>query len=125
MKRAKNRVDAKINYISPKNEILMFKFSKLKVLKNGENHVGPWNFYAKLHKTNLCAHKSLTRYIFTYTQLLVEDSPLFEGKNNYGRYAQFFMKLVKDNIGELKTMRVVEGGIDTYSCSKGVAKMVA
>ena len=81
--------------------------------------------YANQHEPYFCVNISLARDVFIYPRLLVEDSPLFEGKNNYGRYAQFFMKLVKDNIGELKTMRVVEGGIDTYSCSKGVAKMVA
>ena len=79
MKRSKNCDDAKINYIFFKNYSLVFLFVKPKGHKNGVNHVGPWWEYANPHETRLCAHLLLARYNFTYPQLLVEVSSLFEG----------------------------------------------
>ena len=50
---------------------------------------------------------------------------MFEGSNQYAGYLELFMKLVKDNMNELNIMGVVEGGLGTHSCRKGVASMVA
>ena len=68
--------------------------------------MGPWHIHANPHDPNLCSHLSLARYIFTYAQLLVGGSPLFEGFNQYARHEKCFMTLVKDNMDDLKTMEV-------------------
>ena len=70
----------------------------------------PWNVYANPHEPHLYAHMSLYRYIFTYIQLLVEGSPLFEGLNQYARHEKLFMTLVKENMDELNTIGVLGGG---------------
>ena len=48
---------------------------------------------------------------FTDPKFIVNRSNLFEGSNQYSRNAKLFMALGKDNMDELKTMRVGEGGL--------------
>ena len=74
MKRAENCVDNKINHITIRNDALVFHFAKSKGHQNGEEHVGPWHLYANPEHPHICVVLSLARYIFTYPQLLKEDS---------------------------------------------------
>ena len=62
--------------------------------------------YANPHEPHSCTNLTLDRYIFTYTQLLVEDYFLFGILNQYDRYPESFVTLVKDNMYELNTMGV-------------------
>ena len=80
--------------------------------------------YSNPHEKNLCAHLSLARYNFSFPKFLVEVSPFFKGLNQYARYANLFMTLVKDNIYELTAMRVIEGYLVTHVYDKGVANIV-
>ena len=68
---------------------------------------------------------SLVRYLFTYPQLLKENSSLFQGTSQYNRYAKLFLQLISDNKYELQQLDVEEGDLGTHSCRKGVATMVA
>ena len=125
MKRSEKCVNSKIKHTFFKNDSLVFQFENLNVYQNGENHVGPWHVYTNPHEPNLCANLSFSRYIFTYLQLLVEVSPLFEWTNQYARYAKLLMTLIKDNMDELMTMGVGEGGFGTHSLRRGGATIFA
>ena len=81
--------------------------------------------YANPHEPHLCAHLSLARYMFNYSQLLLEGGTLFKGTNQYVRYSKMFMALIKDNMDEINTMGEGEGDLGNHSCSKGVVTMVA
>ena len=85
----------------------------------------PWHVYANPHEPHFCVNISLARDVFIYPRLLVEDSPLFEGMNQYARYSNIFIKLVKDNTDDLKTIGAGDGDIGMYSFRKGVATMVS
>lgn len=91
MKRAENCVDCKINHITIRNDALVFQFAKSKGHQNGEEHVGPWYLYANPENPHICVVLSLARYLFTYPQLLKEDSSLFQGTSQYNRYAKIFL----------------------------------
>ena len=106
-KRAENCVDTKINHIFFNNESLVFQFAKSKGHQNVEKYVGPYNVYATPHKPHLCYDLSLARYIFTYPQLIMEGNTLFEWKNQYARYAELFMKLVKESMDDMNTMGMI------------------
>ena len=54
----------------------------------------------------------------------MEGSPLFEGSNKYARHIKSFMKIVKDNMYDLKTMGLQQGGILTHFCSEVVSNMI-
>ena len=125
MKRAENCVDCKINHITIRNDALVFQFAKSKGHQNGEEHVGPWHLYANPENPHICVVLSLARYLFTYPQLLKEDSSLFQGTSQYNRYAKLFLQLIADNKYELQQLGVEEGDLGTHSCRKGVATMVA
>ena len=125
MKRAENCVDCKINHITFKNDSLVFQFAKSKGHQNGEEHVGPWHVYANPSEPHLCTHLSLARYLFTYPQLLLNGTALFQGSSQYNRYSRLFNQLLKDNEVVLKTMGVEPGDLGTHSCRKGVGTMVA
>ena len=125
MKRAENCVDCKINHITIRNDALVFQFAKSKGHQNGEEHVGPWHLYANPENPHICVVLSLARYLFTYPQLLKEDSSLFQGTSQYNRYAKLFLQLIADNRIELQQLGVEEGDLGTHSCRKGVATMVA
>ena len=45
----------------------------------------------------------------------MESSTLFEGYNQYIRNPKLFVTFLKDNMDDLKTMGVGEGGLDTNS----------
>ena len=79
MKRVENCVVCKINHITIRNDALVFQFAKFKRHQNGEEHVGPWHLYTNPEHPHLCVVLSLTRYLFTYPQLLKDDSLLFQG----------------------------------------------
>ena len=125
MKRAENCVDCKINHITIRNDALVFQFAKSKGHQNGEEHVGPWHLYANPENPHICVVLSLARYLFTYPQLLKEDSSLFQGTSQYNRYAKLFLQLIAYNKYELQQLGVEEGDLGTHSCRKGVATMVA
>ena len=125
MKRAENCVDCKITHITIRNDALVFQFAKSKGHQNGEEHVGPWHVYANPEHPHLCVVLSLARYLFTYPQLLKDDSSLFQGTSQYNRYAKLFLQMISDNKSELQQLGVEEGDLGTHSCRKGVATMVA
>ena len=107
MKRAENVVDAKINHISFCDDALVFEFAKSKGQQKGEPH-GPWHVYANPLKPWICPVLGLARYLLCYPDVLKGDVPLFEGTNQYGRYAARFMQLVNDpeTIIDLKEMMI-------------------
>ena len=125
MKRAENCVDCKITHITIRNDALVFQFAKSKGHQNGEEHVGPWHLYANPEHPHLCVVLSLARYLFTYPQLLKDDSSLFQGTSQYNRYAKLFLQAISDNMSDLQQLGVEEGDLGTHSCRKGVATMVA
>ena len=125
MKRAENCVDCKINHITIRNDALVFQFAKSKGHQNGEEHVGPWHLYANPEHPHLCVVLSLAKYLFTYPELLKDDSSLFQGTSQYNRYAKLFLQMISDNKSELQQLGVEEGDLGTHSCRKGVATMVA
>ena len=125
MKRAENCVDCKITHITIRNDALVFQFAKSKGHQNGEEHVGPWHVYANPEHPHLCVVLSLARYLFTYPQLLKDDSSLFQGTSQYNRYAKLFLQAISDNMSDLQQLGVEEGDLGTHSCRKGVATMVA
>ena len=125
MKRAENCVDCKINHITIRNDALVFQFAKSKGHQNGEEHVGPWHLYANPEHPHLYVVMSLARYLFTYPQLLKDDSSLFQGTSQYNRYAKLFLQMISDNKSELQQLGVEEGDLGTHSCRKGLATMVA
>ena len=125
MKRAENCVDCKITHITIRNDALVFEFAKSKGHQNGEEHVGPWHVYANPEHPHLCVVLSLARYLFTYPQLLRDDSSLFQGTSQYNRYAKLFLQMISDYKSELQQLGVKEGDLGTHSCRKGVATMVA
>ena len=125
MKRAENCVDCKISHITVKSDCLVFQFAKSKGHQNGEEHVGPWHVYANPLEPHLCVVLSLARYLFTYPQLLLNNTALFQGTSQYNRYAKLFSNMLKENEEELKNMGVEPGDLGTHSCRKGVGTMVA
>ena len=64
MKRAGNRVNAKMNYINFHGDCLVFDFAKYKVHKNGEKYFGPWHVYKNPSKLWLYSVLSLLQYLF-------------------------------------------------------------
>ena len=87
--------------------------------------MGPWHVYANPEEPHLCVVLALSRYLFTYPQLLKEDASLFQGSSQYNRYAKLFLAVISDNKEELQVLGVEEGDLGTHSCRKGVATMVA
>ena len=69
----------------------------------------------------MCIRDSL----FTYPQLLKDDSSLFQGTSQYNRYAKLFLQMISNYKSELQQLGVEEGDLGTHSCRKGVATMVA
>ena len=124
-KKAENCVYAKISHIMFKNDSSVFQFAKSKGHQNGKDHVGPWNVYANPHGPHICPVLELERYLFTYPDILVKKTSLFQGKSQYHRYSRMFLLLIKDNLVHLKTLGIEEGGLGTHSCRKRVADMVA
>ena len=125
MKRAENCVDCKITHITVKSDCLTFQFAKSKGHQNGEEHVGPWHVYANPLEPHLCVVLSLARYLFTYPELFLNNTALFQGSAQYCRYSKLFLNLLKENEEELKRMGVEPGDLGTHSCRKGVGTMVA
>ena len=125
MKMTENCVDYKINHITIRNDSLVFEFAKYKGRQNGEEHVGPWYVCANPEESHLCLVLSLSRYLFTYPQLLNEDASLFQGKSQYNRYANLFLQVISEKKAELQMLGVKNCDIGTHSCCKGVATMVA
>ena len=125
MKRAENCVDCKITHITVKSDALTFQFAKSKGHQNGEEHVGPWHVYANPLEPHLCVVLSLARYLFTYPELFLNNTALFQGNAQYSRYSKLFLNLLKANEEELKNMGVEPGDLGTHSCRKGVGTMVA
>ena len=114
MKRDENCLDAKISHTTLKNDSLVFQFYKSKGNQNVEDHVGPWNVYASLHGTHIFPVLALSRYLFAYTDLLVNKTSLFQGKYQYNRYSRMFLLLIKRNLEHLKTLGAEEGDIGTH-----------
>ena len=125
MKRAENCVDCKITHIKVKSDALSFEFAKSKGHQNGEEHVGPWHVYANPLEPHLCLKLSLARYLFTYPELFLNNTALFQGTAQYTRYAKLFLSLLRANTEHLKSMGVEPGDLGTHSCRKGVGTMVA
>ena len=92
IKRVENCVKAKINHIHFHGDYLVFEFAKSKGHKKGDQHLGPWHFYANPSKMCLCPVLSLLRYLFCYPDLLNDDVPLSEEKSYYRLYST---KLIK------------------------------
>ena len=125
MKRAENCVDCKITHVRFEDDCLVFEFAKSKGHQDGEEHVGPWHVYANPLEPHLCPVLAMARYLFMYPSVLVGKSALFEGKDQYSRYAKIFARVVIEHMDELKLMGVREGELGTHSSRKGVATMVA
>ena len=106
------------------NDSLVFQFAKSKGRQNGEEHVGPWHVYANPDKPHLRVLLALSRYIFTYPQLIKEDASLFQGTSQYNRYAKLFLAVIHDNKEELQMVGVEDGDFGTDVYRKGVATMV-
>ena len=125
MKRAKNCVECKINHITMRNDSLVFQFVKSKGHQNGKKHVGPWHVYDNHEEPHLCVVLSLAQYLFTYPQLLREETSLFQGTSQYNRYAKLFLQMISNNKTEFELLGVEDGDLGTHSCRKGVITMVA
>ena len=125
MKRAENCVDCKITHITVKSDALTFQFAKSKGHQNGEEHIGPWHVYTNPLETHLCVVISLARYLFTYPELFLNNTALFQGSAQYSRYSKLFLNLLQANEEELKNMGVEPEDLGTHSCRKGVGTMVA
>ena len=70
MKRGKKFIDDRINPIMFKNNSLVFQFAKSKGYQNGVDRVGTWHVYANPHEPHLCPVLAISRYLFTYPELL-------------------------------------------------------
>ena len=125
MKRAENYVDSKTSHITFKNNSWVFHFTKSNGHQNGKDRVGPWYVYANPHRPHIFPVLALARYLFTYPELLVKNTSLFQGKYQYNRYSGMFLLLTKNNLEHLKNLGVEEGDLDTHSCRKGVATVIA
>ena len=125
MKHAENCVDCKVTHIRFESDSLVFEFAKSKSHQDGEEHVGPWHLYANPYEPEMCPVLAMSRYLFTYTEALSGKSPLFEGKNQYGRYSKLFKSIIDENAIELGLLGVRQGDLGTHSLRKGVATMVA
>jgi hypothetical protein len=123
MKRAENCVDCKITHITFEGDSLVFQFAKSKSQQDGEEHIGPWHIYANPKEPFICPVLSLARYLFTFPNVLVGKSPLFEGTAQYNRYSNFFSRILRENHNQLPGVNT--GDLGTHSCRKGVATMVA
>ena len=125
MKRTENCVDCKITHIKVMYDAMVFEFAKSKGHQNGEEYVGPWHCYANPLQPHLCLKLSLARYLFTYPELFLNNTALFQGSAQYSRYSKLFLRLLIEHEEELKSMGVEPGDLGTHSCRKGVGTMVA
>ena len=125
IKRVENCVDWKINQITIRNDSLVFQFEKSKGRQNGEEHVGPWHLYTNPDEPHECVLLALSRYIFTYPQLLKEDALLFQGTSQYNIYAIYFLAIISNNKAELQMLSIGDGDLGTHSCREGVVIMVS
>ena len=80
--------------------------------------------YTNPDDPHLCVLLALSRYTFTYPQLLKEDESLFQGTSQYNRYAKLFLAIVSDNKAELQMLGIEDGDLGTHSCRNVVAAMV-
>ena len=108
-----------------KNNSLVFQFAKSKWHQNGENLVWPCHVYVDPHGPHICPVLELERYLFTYPDILVKNTSLFQGKSQYNQYFRIFLLLIKENLEHLNTVCVKEVDLGTHSCRKVVATMVA
>lgn len=70
----------------------MFEFEKLKGHQNGEEHVGPWHVYTNPLELHLCVVLSLARYLFSYPELFLNNTTLFQGTAQCTRYAKLLFR---------------------------------
>ena len=63
-------VNAKIKYITFRDDCLVFEFAKSKGNQKGKEHVGPWHVHANPEKPWLCPVVALARYLFCYPEIL-------------------------------------------------------
>ena len=125
MKRAENCVACKINHITFRNDSLVFEFAKSKGHQKGEKHVGPWHVYANPFKPWICPVLSMARYVFSFSDVLTGDMPLFEGNNQYARFMYCFEVALESLKAELTVLGYNKGDLGSHSCRKGVATWIA
>ena len=123
MKRIENCLDAKISHITFKNDSLVFQFAKSKYHHNGKENVRTWYVYVDPHKPHICPVLEIALYLFTYPELLVNKTLLFQGKSQYNEYSMIFLFLIKENLEHLKTLGVKEVNLGMQYCIKLVATM--
>ena len=124
MKRAENCVDAMINHISFGSDCLKFEFAKSKNEQTGQLH-GPWHVYANPKNPHICPVLALARYIFCFPEVLKGDVPLFDGTNQYGRYASRMRDLYCELESDLDDLGIEVANLGSHSARKGVGSMVA
>lgn len=124
MKRAENCAGCKINHIHWNGDALVFEFAKSKGDPDGK-FTGPWHCYANPEKPYICVVLALAKYCLTYTDVLTNGAPLFEGSSQYDRYTGIFGGFVKKHAIRLRQLGVKPGDLGTHSVRKGVATMVA
>lgn len=121
MKRAENCQGAMVTHICVLEDSLCFRFSKSKGHQDGEEAYGPWHVYSNPFEPSTCAFLAMSRYLFTYPDILRNNSALFPGKDQYTRYCRIFAKLQRDHETELKEFGVGPEDLGTHSARKGVA----
>ena len=125
MKRAENCVACKINHITFRNDSLVFEFAKSKGHQKGEKHVGPWHVYVNPFKPWIFPVLSMARYVFSFSDVLTGDMPLFEGNNQYARFMYCFEVALESLKAELTVLGYNKGDLGSHSCRKGVATWIA
>ena len=73
----------------------------------------------------MCIIISLACYLFTYPQLLKENTSLFQGYLQYNIYADLFLGIISENKEELQILGIEDDDRGIYLFRKGVSTMVA
>ena len=124
MKRAENCMNAKMIHINFTEDHMTFEFAKEKGKQHGDMH-GPWHCFANPEKEHICLLLAFAKYIFTFTDVLKDGAPLFEGTNQYGRYSTRLHQVFRELKDDLKDLGVDWTDLGTHSTRKGVGTMVA
>ena len=102
----------------------MFGFAKSKGDPDGKL-MGPWHCITNPESPYFFVVLALAKYCLTFTEVLANGDPLFEGSLQYDHYTGIFGGFVCKNAIRWRQLRVKPGDLDTHSVRKGVATMVA
>ena len=67
----------------------------------------------------------LAHYLITYPHILKEGGVLFQGTSQFNKYAKIFIDTISENKEELQILGIENENLDTHSCCKDIASMVA